>query len=265
MGCGMGSQNQVDENLKDVNVVAESDLADVMLTVADPDEAVIFFQRTMRENPDDIQYMRGLGLSLTRAQRTQEAVAIWAKTIKHPDATDADKLKYAESLIRNSDWDRSRTVLDEIPPTVETYDRYRLEAMVADSRKEWKRSDAFYEVAVGLTTKPAGALNNWGYSKLTRGDFIGAERLFMQSLKQDSTRFTVKNNLVLARAAQGKYTLPVINLTQIERAELLNTMGLSAVKKGDIQTAKSLFREAVETHPQYFESAHRSLEALENS
>jgi Flp pilus assembly protein TadD len=87
----------------------------------------------------------------------------------------------------------------------------------------------------------------------------------MQSLKQDSTRFTVKNNLVLARAAQGKYTLPVINLTQIERAELLNTMGLSAVKKGDIQTAKSLFREAVETHPQYFESAHRSLEALENS
>jgi len=113
MGCGMGGQNQVDENLKDVNVVAESDLADVMLTVADPDEAVIFFQRTMRENPDDIQYMRGLGLSLTRAQRTQEAVAIWAKTIKHPDATDADKLKYAESLIRNSDWDRSRTVLDD--------------------------------------------------------------------------------------------------------------------------------------------------------
>jgi len=265
MGCEMGNQNQVDENLKDVNVVAESDLADVMLTVADPDEAVIFFQRTLRENPDGIQYMRGLGMSLTRAKRPQEAVAIWAKTVKHPDATEADKLKYAESLIRNSDWDRAKTVLDEIPPTIETYDRYRLEAMVADSRKEWKRSDAFYEVAVGLTTKPAGALNNWGYSKLTRGDYIGAERLFMQSLKQDSSRFTVKNNLVLARAAQGKYTLPVINLTQIERAELLNTMGLSAVKKGDIQTAKSLFREAVETHPQYFESAQRSLEALENS
>lgn len=262
-GCEQANQNAVDQRLKDVNVVAESDLSDVMLTVADPDEAVAYFQRTLRGNPDNIEFMRGLGLSLIRAGRIPEAVSIWAKVANHPKATHSDQLKYAESLIRNSEWEKAKTILDTIPPTIESYDRYRLEAMVADSRKDWKRADAFYEVAVGLTTTPAGVLNNWGYSKLTRGDFSGAEKLFGQSLQRDDKRFTVKNNLVLARAAQGKYTLPVITMTQIERAELLHTMGLSAVKKGDIQTAKTLFREAVETHPQYFEAAQRSLEALE--
>ena len=56
-----------------------------------------------------------------------------------------------------------------------------------------------------------------------------------------------------------------MQMTQTEKAELLHTLGLSAVKRGDVNTAKQLFREAVETHPQYFEAAVRSLEALENS
>ena len=34
--------------------------------------------------------------------------------------------------------------------------------MVADSKKDWKKADSFYETAVGLTTTPSGTLNNWG-------------------------------------------------------------------------------------------------------
>ncbi len=52
--------------------------------------------------------------------------------------------------------------------------------MVADSKKNWKKADSFYEIAAGLTTKPAGVLNNWGFSKLTRGDYAGAEKLFVR-------------------------------------------------------------------------------------
>ena len=264
-GCQMGNQNQVDRKLQDVNVVAESELSEVMLTVADPNEAVAYFQRTVRENPDNLEYKRGLAISLIRAGRNVEAVSAWSAVTKDPAATHDDRVRYAEALIRDNQWDQARAVLDTVPPTVETYDRYRLEAMVADSRKDWKRADSFYEIAAGLTTTPAGVYNNWGYSKLTRGDFSGAEKLFIEALKHDKTRFTVKNNLVLARAGRGVYTLPVIDMTQIERAELLNTMGLSAVKRGDIKTAKSLFRDAIETHPQYFEAAQRSLDALENT
>ena len=154
-------------------------------------------------------------------------------------------------------------MLNSIPPTHETFARYRLEAMVADSKEQWKRADSFYEIAVGLTTTPAAVMNNWGYSKLTRGDYPEAERLFAEAIRQDNTLFTAKNNLVMARAAQRDYTLPVMPMEQSERAQLLHTMALSAIKRGDVATGKGLLREAIDTHPQHFEAAVRSLRALE--
>ena len=80
----------------------------------------------------------------------------------------------------------------------------------------------------------------------------------------DSTLFTAKNNLILARGAQRKYDLPVISMTQTERAELLYTLALTAIKRGDVSVGKGLLQDAIETHPQYFEAAERSLQALEN-
>ncbi|MCO4839304.1 MAG: tetratricopeptide repeat protein, partial [Rhodobacteraceae bacterium] len=148
--------------------------------------------------------------------------------------------------------------------THETFKRYRLEAIIADSNKEWKKADSFYETAAGLTTRPGSIMNNWGYSKLSRGEFKAAERLFGDAVRQDPGLFTAKNNLILARSAQGNYTLPVIPMDQTERAQLLHTMALSAVKQGDVETGKSLLRDAIETHPQHFEAAVRSLRALDN-
>jgi len=137
--------------------------------------------------------------------------------------------------------------------------------MVADSNKEWERADSFYETAAGLTTKPAGVLNNWGYSKLTRGDSSAAERLFLEAITYDKNMFTAKNNLVLARAAQRKYTLPVIRMTQVEKAELLHTMAISAARQGDIDVARGLLEEAIDVHPRHFDAAVRTLEALNSS
>ena len=207
---------------------------------------------------------RGLAKSLVRASRPTEAIAVWTVVLASPEGTLDDRVSLADALIRSNEWPRAEAELNKIPPTHETYERYRLEAMVADSQKNWKKADSFYEIAAGLTTKPAGVLNNWGFSKLTRGDDVGAEKLFVEAITYDNTMFTAKNNLVLARAAQRKYDLPVIPMSQKERAELLYTMGLGAVKQGDTQVGRALLQEAVETHPQYFEAAARSLAALES-
>ncbi|MFK7753464.1 MAG: tetratricopeptide repeat protein [Sedimentitalea sp.] len=261
--CAEKGEETVERAFQDVNVVDESNLSDVMLTVADPNEAVSYFQRTLKNQPDRIDLQRGLATSLIRAKRTTEGVSAWSKVVKMPQTTSADKVELADAFIRNNDWKSAKTTLDSVPPTYETFKRYRLEAMVADANKEWKKSDSFYETAIGLTTKPASVMNNWGYSKLTRGAFADAERLFGEAIRQDESMFTAKNNLVLARGAQRNYTLPVIPLGQTERAQLLHTLALSAVKQGDIKTGKGLLREAISTHPQHFEEAVRSLRALE--
>ncbi|SPF80958.1 tetratricopeptide repeat protein [Pseudoprimorskyibacter insulae] len=264
-GCDRMRDNNVDRKIKDVNVVDETNLNDVMLTVADPNEAVRYFQRALANDPGRIDLMRGLGISLIRAKRPAEAVTAWTKVTNHKDATNDDRVELADALIRAGQWDRAAEALNGIPPTHETFKRYRLEAMIADSKEDWKKADAFYETAIGLTTTPATTLNNWGYSKLTRGDFKGAESLFTQAIRQDESLFTAKNNLVLARGAQGIYTVPVLPMTQTERAQLLHTAGLAAIKRGDVEMGKALFREAIDTHPQHFEEASRSLKALEQN
>lgn len=264
-GCEQSKTEDVDRKFQGVNVVDESNLSEVMLTVSDANEAVAYFQRSVAEKPDRIDLQRGLAKSLVRASRGTEGVSAWKKVVDHKDATDEDRVDLADALIRNNEWDRAETVLNAVPPTYETFKRYRLEAMVADSNKDWKKADSFYETAVGLTTRPANVMNNWGYSKLSRGDYADAERLFSDAIRQDTSLFTAKNNLILARGAQGNYALPVMSTSQTERAQLLYTLGLSAIKQGDVETGKSLLRDAVETHPQHYEAAARSLSALEGN
>ena len=253
----------VERAFQDVNVIDDANLNEVMLTVGDPNEAVTYFQRVVKEQPKNVEFQRGLAQSLVRAKRYDEGAAAWQRTVALPATTNDDRVEMADALIRAGDWAKAEKTLTAIPPTHETFKRYRLEAIIADSKQQWKKADSFYETAVGLTTSPAPVLNNWGYSKLTRGDYKDAERLFNSAVAQDSTLFTAKNNLVLSRGAQRNYNLPVVPMDQTERAQLLHTMALSAIKQGDVETGKGLLREAIDTHPQHFEAASRSLAALE--
>lgn len=253
----------VERAFQDVNVIDDANLNEVMLTVGDPNEAVTYFQRVVKEQPKNVKFQRGLAQSPVRAKRYDEGAAAWQRTVALPAATNDDRVEMADALIRAGDWAKAEKTLTAIPPTHETFKRYRLEAIIADSKQQWKKADSFYETAVGLTTSPAPVLNNWGYSKLTRGDYKDAERLFNSAVAQDSTLFTAKNNLVLSRGAQRNYNLPVVPMDQTERAQLLHTMALSAIKQGNVETGKGLLREAIDTHPQHFEAASRALAALE--
>ncbi|MCB6179661.1 tetratricopeptide repeat protein [Rhodobacter sp. Har01] len=264
-GCQANSDAEVQRALKDVNVIDESNLNDIMLTVGDPDESVAYFQGALAKAPGRVDLMRGLAKSLVRAGKPLEAAQVWEKVTLSADGTNEDKVMLADAQIRANLWDKAKATLNSVPPTHETFDRYRLEAMIADSERNWKKADSFYEIATGLTEKPAGVLNNWGFSKLTRKDYPGAERLFTEALKYDPTMFTAKNNLAMSRAAQRKYDLPVVEMSQTERAELLYTMALAAIKQGDVSVGKGLLQQAIDTHPQHFEAAARSLEAMDGN
>lgn len=264
-GCQKSGEQQVEEALSDLNVIDESNLNDVMLNAADPNEAVAHFAGTSAAHPERLDLRRGLALSLTRAGRHDDALTAWENVAEHPDVTAEDQVLLAQAQIRTNHWDEAETTLNQVPPTHETYLRYRLEAMVADSNQDWDRADTFYETAAGLTTQPGAVYNNWGYSQLTRGNPRDAERLFQRALTFDRNLFTTKNNLVLARAAQRNYELPVVPMTQTERAMLLHTLALSAIKQGDLTIGRAMLEEAIQAHPQHFEAAVRSLRALDNN
>lgn len=263
--CGDNGDASKAAELDPTNVVDATDLNDIMLTVADPNEAVDYFSGSLAKDPKRIEFLRGLAKSLVRAKRATEAVPVYKKLLAHKKSNDQDRIDYAGALIRTNDWKEAEVQLNKVPPTLETYQRYRLEAMIADSQKKWKKADSFYEIASGLTTKPSNVMNNWGYSKMARGDYKGAESLFIEAITYDRKLFTAKNNLVLARSAQKKYALPVIPMNEEEKAQLMYTAGLSAVKQGDTDIGRGLLEDAIDMHPRHFEEAVRSLEALKRS
>lgn len=257
------SEADVERAIKDINVIDESNLNEIMLTVADPNEGVAYYKKAVLSDPTRMDFHRGLAVSLVRAKRPDESLASWNTIVNSAESSANDQVDYADALIRSNKWDEAETVLNQVPPTFETFKRYRLEAMIADSNKEWSTADSYYETAVGLTTTPANVYNNWGYSMLTRGNYPHAEKLFGNAISYDPKLFTAKNNLVLARGAQRNYQMPIVPMNQEERALLLHTMALTAVKQGDTTTAKGLLKEAIDTHPQHFDAAVRSLKALE--
>ena len=67
--CDKKPASEVNRAFRDVNVVDESNMNDIMMTVADPNEAVAYFKRTAADNPDRIDVQRGLAQSLVRARR----------------------------------------------------------------------------------------------------------------------------------------------------------------------------------------------------
>ncbi len=260
--CAENGDASKSKDLDPTSVVDATDLNDIMLTVADPNEAVEYFRTSLQKDPKRIEFRRGMAKSLIRAKRATEAVPVYEKLVEMKGSNDQDRIDLAEARIRTNDWKGAEAELNKVPPTVETYQRYRLEAMIADSQKKWKKADSFYETAAGLTTKPSNVMNNWGYSKMARGDYKAAEKLFIEAITNDRTMFTAKNNLVLARAAQKNYALPVIPMSEEEKAQLMYTSGLSAVKQGDTDIGRGLLQDAIDTHPRHFEEAVRSLESL---
>ena len=116
----------VEKAVKDVNAVDESNLNDIMLTVADPNEAVAYFRKGVTKKPDDIAMQRGLANSLVRADQPDEGAKVWARVAAMPGGTNDDKVAEADALIRASNWKEAETVLNSVPPTHETFDRYRL-------------------------------------------------------------------------------------------------------------------------------------------
>jgi len=248
-----------------VGVVDETDLNSIMLTAADPTDAIDYFRAASLKDPSRVDLQRGLGKSYIRAGQAQNAVVTYEKVLAMPEATPQDRVDYADALVRTNEWKKAEIELDRVPPSIETFQRYRLEAMIADANKEWSDADEFYKAAKNLTTQPANILNNWGYSKLTRGAYSDAEELFAEAIRNNPRLFAAKNNMALARASQKNYTLPIIPMTETEKAQLYYTLGLSAVKQGDREMGIRLIRQAVDTHPEFFTEAQRSLDALTGS
>ena len=261
-GCTEMTDAEKNADLGPVNVIDATGLNDIMLNLADPAEAVTFFKDSLAAEPDRVDLKKHYAQALSNNAQYAEAALIYEQLIDAGQADNDDRLAYADALVRNGAWDEAEIQLNAIPPTVETFDRYFLEALLADHKKDWAKADNFYDIARGLTTRPAQVLNNWGISKADRGEYTEAEKLFKQAISADPQMFTAKNNLVITRGKQSIYSLPIIPMTDKERAILLFNLAREAIRNGDTDIARGLLADAIDIHPQHFQPAVALLASL---
>jgi Flp pilus assembly protein TadD len=244
------------------NVIDAANLNELMLTVADPNQAVEYFRQALGREPDRLEFRRGYAKSLARAGKQAEASLVYRQLVADGLASTEDRLSYAETLAHANAWDEVAAQLAIIPEMPDSYRVAMLRAMMADQRSDWATADRYYEQARRLTPRPAGVLNNWGVSRMSRGDLPGAETTLMEAVSFDPRMFAAKNNLILARGLQGKFELPVVPMTETERAQLLHNLAVIALRKGKTDTARNLLVQAIEVSPSHFEAAVAKLEAL---
>lgn len=246
------------------NVIDAAQINDLLLTAGDPNESVAYFEAALAQEPQRADFRRGLAKSLSRAKRYPEAGRIYQEMIALGQEKPADKLDYAMVAAHLQKWDEVQRQLGSIPQGLNTPRRFMVEALLEDHRQNWPAADAAYARAESLTTNPAAVLNNWGVSLMSRGDLARAEVTFERALTYNSRLFNAKNNLAISRGLQGNFQLPVVPMTEKEKAIILNNLGLIALRRGEENIAKGLFAAAVEVHPQHYGAAADRLAALES-
>ncbi len=245
------------------NVIDDAGLNELLLTAGDAEYSVNYFQQSLAREPERADFRRGLAISLARAKRYPESARVYEELITLGQADPADSLEYAFVAIRLGRWEAAEEVDRSLPGGLNTSRRHLLSAMVADHRSDWTTADAAYARAETLASNPADVLNNWGVSQMSREDLDAAEELFTKSLSYNSRLFTAKNNLAISRGLQGDYNLPLVPMTDEEKATILNNLGIIATRKGDVGQARGLFAAAVDAHPQHYKGAADRLAALD--
>ncbi|GMG82942.1 hypothetical protein LNKW23_21550 [Paralimibaculum aggregatum] len=262
-GCSESISRRPDPLAK--NVIDDAGLSSLLLAAGDAEQAVNYFETASAEEPERADFRRGLAIAYTRANRYPEAMRVYGELDALGQATPVDHLEQAFVAVRLQRWADAEALEARLPSGLDTARRHLLTAMLADNRQDWDAADSAYARAELLTSQPAKVFNNWGVSKMARGDLEDAEQMFLKALGYDSTLFSAKNNLAIARGLQGKFQLPIVPMTDREKATILNNLGIIAARQDKTQLAKGLFAAAVDAHPQHYEAAASRLASLETS
>ena len=131
-----------------------------------------------------------------------------------------------------------------------------------DQTGQWDKSIDVYVEALKIGEGRDSIINNLGTSLMYQGRYKEALDKFKQARVIDPTSELYDNNERLIAALSGEYNSAVKGLTPKRAAWLLNDAGVIALKRGDIEIAKSLLTRATAVSPVYHVKAHANLQKI---
>jgi Flp pilus assembly protein TadD len=239
------------------------DRAEAALAAEDHAAAARDFAEVLRRTPDDPGARLGLaeahlGLGAT-AESEREFAALAADPAFRARALQGQAIAMirlgrsaaAEPLLRQA------TALDP-----ELWRAWNALGRIQDDAGAVAEAQDAYERALALRPLEPAIHNNLGVSRLKSGDPAAAERHFLRALELAPRLAVAAANLRLALAFQGRYDAALVGVGQDRLPEALNNVGYVALLRGDRAAAETLFLNAMETSPSFFQPAWRNLQFL---
>lgn len=229
-------------------------------------EATSYFNRILKDLPDDEEARLGLGEAYLGLGRLDDARGQF-ETVDVDDNA-AYRARALQGLgivlLRQGEGGEARRYLDQaLKSDAGLWRSWNALGRLRDSEKDHEGARQAYRKAIALNPKAAFLHNNLGFSLLASGEPAYAEEQLHRALALDPGLDIAATNLRLALALQGRYGPALAGASPSERAVVLNNVGYAALLRGDHRKARDLFRDAMAADPGFFDEAKRNLTFLE--
>ncbi|MEM9626557.1 MAG: tetratricopeptide repeat protein [Pseudomonadota bacterium] len=229
-------------------------------------EAASYFQRILKDLPEDQQARIGLGEAYLGQGRLDEALVQFDGAEESANPAHQAKALQGQGivLLRQGDQERALVFLEQaIEKDAGLWRSWNALGRLKDANKDYSAARNAFRTAIDLNPKSGLLHNNLGFSLLASGEPVYAEASLNRALELDPTLAVATTNLRLALALQGRYGPALAGASVKERAVVMNNVGYAALLRGDHQKAKSLFQDALAADPGFFGEAKRNLAFLE--
>ena len=233
-------------------------------------EAATYFQRILKDQPDDANARLGLGEAYLGQGRLKQAGNQFGHI--NDDAGGGLRAKALQGeglvLLRQGDQEAALPYFeDAVQRDAGLWRSWNALGRLYDAERAYAEARKAYRKAITLNPKAAFLHNNLGFSLLASGEPAYAEEALNRALALDPNLEAAATNLRLALALQGRYGPALAGAAPRDRAAIMNNVGYAALLRGDHERAKSLFLSAMAADPGFFDEAKRNLafvEALQN-
>ena len=227
-------------------------------------EAASYFQRILKDLPEDEQARLGLGEAYLGQGRLEDALVQFESLDERANAAHQARALQGQGivLLRQGEKEEAFIRLDRaIKRDAGLWRSWNALGRLKDADKDYSAARTAFRKAIELNPKAALLHNNLGFSLLASGEPVYAEASLNRALELDPKLAVATTNLRLALALQGRYGPALASAG--DRAVVMNNVGYAALLRGDHQRAKTLFQDAMAADPGFFGEAKRNLAFLE--
>jgi tetratricopeptide (TPR) repeat protein len=132
-----------------------------------------------------------------------------------------------------------------------------------DQLEHFAEAEAAYVAAASLAPSRGAPMNNLGMMYLRKERYQDAIKAFTIALNREPGLDIAEFNRRIAYGVSGNIQKALAGATERERSAVLNSMGAAALGTGDRAKARTLFRDALESSPIFYQNAWENLETAE--